>query len=110
MGGAERVFADLARAAVDAGHETFLLAPQTYLLDELEAVVAGATVRRFGDDTFRSAPTIVSRGRSLLAQMPALGRVMRELRPDVLHVSNGGHPGSGLCCLALPAARATRVP
>nr|MBA3746654.1 glycosyltransferase [Solirubrobacterales bacterium] len=97
MGGAERVFADLARAAVDAGHETILLAPQPYLVEELAAVVSGATVRRFGDDAFRTAPTIVARGRSLLAQVPALVRVMRELRPDVLHVSNGGHPGSGLC-------------
>lgn len=110
MGGAERVLADLARAAVAAGHETIVLAPQAYLVEELAASVPGADVRRFGDDAFRTAATLAARGRSLLAQVPALVRVMRSLRPDVLHVSNGGHPGSGLCCLALPAARIARVP
>ncbi|MEA2195483.1 MAG: hypothetical protein QOG42_1917, partial [Solirubrobacteraceae bacterium] len=110
LGGAERVLADLARAAVAAGHHTIVLAPQPYLVEELAAVVPGADVRRFGDDAFRTAPTLVARGRSLLGQMPALVRAMRALRPDVLHVSNGGHPGSGLCCMALPAARLARVP
>ena len=110
MGGAEVVLADLARAAVADGHEVILLAPQPYLVDNLRAAVPGADVRRFGDDAFRTAPTIVKRGRSLLAQVPMLVRAMRSLRPDVLHISNGGHPGSGLCCMALPAARLARVP
>ena len=110
MGGAERVLADLARAAVAAGHETIVLAPQPYLVEALAAAVPGAQVRRFGSDAFRTAPTIAARGRSLLAQVPALVRAMRALRPDVLHVSNGGHPGSGLCCMAVPAARLAGVP
>ena len=110
MGGAERVLADLARAAVAAGHHAIVLAPQPYLVEALAADVPGADVRRFGDDAFRTAPTLAARGRSLLAQVPALVRAMRSLRPDVLHVSNGGHPGSGLCCMALPAARVAGVP
>lgn len=110
MGGAERMLADVARASVAAGHEVILLAPQPYLVDDLTAVVPGADVRRFGDDAFRTGRTIGARGRSLLAQVPMLVRAMRTLRPDVLHVSNGGHPGSGLCCMALPAARLARVP
>jgi glycosyltransferase involved in cell wall biosynthesis len=39
-----------------------------------------------------------------------LRRLFRELRPDVLHINNGGYPGAETCRLAALAARAEGVP
>ena len=110
LGGAERVLCDLATGAVAAGHEVVLLAPQQWLLDYLSAAVAGLRTQRVGPSALRSTAGRAVRGASVAGQLPVLARALRALRPDVLHVSNGGYPGSDLCRIAILAGRLAGVP
>jgi len=109
IGGAERYLATLAEHAAARGHEIAVLAPQAQLIAWLarEAPSAGA-VRAFDDD-YQDASNPVRRGGALLALLPRIARSLRKLAPDVVHVNNGGFPGSDLCRLTLPAARAAGV-
>jgi glycosyltransferase involved in cell wall biosynthesis len=109
IGGAERYLATLAEQAATRGHEIAVLAPQAELVAWLarEAPNAGA-VRAFDDD-YQDASNPVHRGAALLALLPRIARSLRKLAPHVVHVNNGGFPGSDLCRLTLSAARAAGV-
>lgn len=109
IGGAERHLATLAEGMAGYGHEVLLLAPQEELVTwfEREAPSVGAT-HAFGD-RYHDASTPVRRGAALLALTPRLARSLRRFAPDVMHVNNGGFPGSDLCRIALPAARLAGV-
>ena len=50
-GGAERVLQDVVAGCVAAGHETAVLSPQPWLLEEIAAEVAGRPDRLTGSDT-----------------------------------------------------------
>jgi glycosyltransferase involved in cell wall biosynthesis len=104
LGGGEGMLVEMARAAAGGGHEVIVMAPQQWLLDHVRAQVPGVRVEVVGRD-FLAEKGRRARFRVLAAGLPDLARALRRLRPDVLHVSNGGHPGSLLCCLALPLAR-----
>lgn len=103
MGGAERVLIDLAGAASAAGHDVTVLAPQPWLLEAMPV-----RTQPLPGASYRVQPRLSQRVARLLAAFPRMVRALRGF--DVVHVSNGGHPGSALCCLALPAARAAGVP
>jgi glycosyltransferase involved in cell wall biosynthesis len=110
IGGAERHLVDLAGGAAANGHETLVLAPQ----DELVAYVArhapeARCARAFGD-AYHDAVTPAQRLALLGGQLRRMVGAFRRLRPDVLHVNNGGWPGSDLLRLGPLAARLAGVP
>lgn len=110
IGGAEQNLADMARFAVAAGHAVWLLAPQAELVSWMAARVPGAQAIRVGDDGYVEIARHRLRLTELLRQSRRLGAVLRTLRIDLLHVNNGGFPGSDLCRLAPLAARLAGVP
>jgi glycosyltransferase involved in cell wall biosynthesis len=71
--------------------------------------VPGARASTVGDERFRAADGL-RRRLLVLAQLPALVGALRARRPDVLHINNGGYPGSDLGRLIVMAARVVRVP
>jgi glycosyltransferase involved in cell wall biosynthesis len=109
IGGAERYLAILAERAASSGHHTTLLAPQRDLVAWFQREAPGVRAAQCLDDSYHDAPGATRRGAALLAQLPRLVRTLRPLAPDVVHINNGGYPGSDLCRLALPAARLAGV-
>ena len=109
IGGAERYLASLAEAVADSGHEVLVLAAQQELVSWLAREAPGVRARRAFDDSYHDAPTPARRARALSALVPSIARTLRRLQPDVVHVNNGGFPGSDLCRIALPAAWLVRV-
>jgi glycosyltransferase involved in cell wall biosynthesis len=109
-GGAERVLQNVVAACVSAGHETTLLAPQAWLLDEIEAAVPGLATVVCATDAYASTAGPPRRALALAAAMPGVARALRRLGPDVLHVHNGGYPGSDLCRIVIIDGGLVRVP
>lgn len=109
IGGAERNLADMALASLAAGHDVTLLAPQQAVVDYLASVVPGAACLVAGSDAYHDAATASARVASLRREVAALRNVFRRLNTDLLHVNNGGFPGSDLCRLAPLAARLAGV-
>jgi glycosyltransferase involved in cell wall biosynthesis len=109
-GGAERVLEQLAEAAVSAGHDVVLLAPQRWLLERAAAAIPGLRTRELGFRASLEELGPAARLGALAAALPGLVGALRAERPDVLHVNNGGYPGSDLCRLAIIAGRLARVP
>lgn len=110
IGGAEQNLVDMARVAVAAGHEVWLLAPQAELVAWMAARVPEGHALRVGDDAYFDAGAAAPKLAALLRQSRRLGGVLRGLRIDLLHVNNGGFPGSDLCRLAPLFARLAGVP
>jgi glycosyltransferase involved in cell wall biosynthesis len=110
IGGAERYLADVVVGALGAGHEVTVLAPQEALLEFIHAHAPGTRLLRAGRGDYHLAPTIprrvVALGRSGLELSAALTRA----GADLLHVNNGGYPGSDLCRVAPLAASFAGVP
>lgn len=109
IGGAERYLATVAEQATRNGHQTIVLAPQDELVAWLGHEAPSATVTRALDDGYHDSSGAGRRAAALLEQLFALARSLRRLAPDVIHVNNGGFPGSDLCRIALPAARLAGV-
>jgi glycosyltransferase involved in cell wall biosynthesis len=108
-GGAEGVLLQNVAAQVQAGYAVEVLTAQPWLADEVRDTIPGAHASVVGDERFRAAQGIRRRLR-VLAHVPALVRALRSRRPDVLHVNNGGYPGSDLGRLIVMAGRVARVP
>jgi glycosyltransferase involved in cell wall biosynthesis len=104
IGGAERYLASLAEAVAGGGHEVLVLAAQQELVAWLAREAPGVRAMHAFDDAYHDAPTPARRARTLTALAPRIVRMLRRLQPDVVHVNNGGFPGSDLCRIALPAA------
>jgi glycosyltransferase involved in cell wall biosynthesis len=109
-GGAERVLEHILAACVRADHDTTLLSPQEWLLDEIAAAVPGLRTRVTGTDAYASAAGPARRAAKLATALPDVSRALRRLGPDVLHVHNGGYPGSDLCRIAVIAGGLVRAP
>ena len=109
IGGAERHLVDLAAGMVDAGHEVHLLAPQADLVAYAAREAPGAHTARAFSDAYHDAPTPRRRVAALAAQLRRMAGAFRRIGPDVLHVNNGGWPGSDLLRLAPLAARLAGV-
>lgn len=97
MGGAERYLTDVIAGAVAAGHAATVLAPQDELLDAVRAAAPGATVVCAGSDAYATATSMAARLRALMPAAARMARAVRAAKPDVVHVNNGGYPGSDLC-------------
>jgi glycosyltransferase involved in cell wall biosynthesis len=105
IGGAERYLTDVVAGTLAAGHAATVLAPQEALLDAVRAAAPTATVVRTGSDAYASAPSMASRLRALMPAAVGTARAVRAAKPDVVHVNNGGYPGSDLCRLVPVLAR-----
>jgi len=105
IGGAERYLATLAQQVATRGHDVRLLAPQRELVAWLAREAPSASVERAFTDGYHDVSTPLRRGAALLALGAGMARTLRALAPDVVHVNNGGFPGSDLCRAALLAAR-----
>jgi glycosyltransferase involved in cell wall biosynthesis len=110
VGGAERHLVDLAAGMAAAGHETVVLAPQDEFVAYAAREAPGARVGRAFSDAYHDAPTAGRRLRALSGQLRRMVGAFRRLEPDVLHVNNGGWPGSDLLRLAPLAGRLAGVP
>lgn len=108
-GGAEDVLRQIAQSGIAAGDDVVLVARPGWLAGRLMQEVPGLRARVIGGADFREAPSRAERAVRLNAQVRALGRAIRAERPDVVQASNGGYPGSALCLLVLPLARALGV-
>lgn len=110
IGGAEQNLVDMARIALDQGHDVLLFVPQIELAGWLARQVPAADVRHVGSDRYHDASSPAHRLRGLAQQARVLGSELRRARADLLHVNNGGFPGSDLCRIAPLAARLAGVP
>ncbi|HMJ36457.1 MAG TPA: glycosyltransferase family 4 protein [Baekduia sp.] len=99
IGGAERHVADLAAGVAAAGHDVLLLAPQDELLEFVRATSTDVEVRRAGDRSYHGTGG-ASRAVALARGLPGLRSALRGAGGDLLHVNNGGLPGSDLCRVA----------
>jgi glycosyltransferase involved in cell wall biosynthesis len=109
IGGAERYLATLAEQAARRGHEAIVLAPQRELVAWLGREAPAARAVRALDDGYHDASGPARRAGALVAQLRELALSLRRLSPDVVHVNNGGFPGSDLCRIASVAARLAGV-
>ncbi|MCC6386608.1 MAG: glycosyltransferase family 4 protein [Dehalococcoidia bacterium] len=105
VGGMETHVVDLAAEYVRRGITTSVFVPEAPLFDGVAARVtaAGAGVLRLDTD---------ARGgrRQQLPRLLRLGRTLRALRPDAVHLHTGGATGGlGFVALARAATRATVV-
>jgi len=110
MGGAERVLEHIVEACVRSGHEVTVLAPQPWLLQRIATVVPEAATGVAGSDGYASAGGVGRRVVALTNQLFQLVRALRRASPDVVHVHNGGYPGSDLCRICMLAAGVAGVP
>jgi glycosyltransferase involved in cell wall biosynthesis len=104
------VLHDLVAACVRAGHEVTVLAPQAWLLEHIAADVPGISTAVTGSDDYATAGGPWRRAWALAAALPSIATAVRRFSPDVLHVHNGGYPGSDLCRIAAIAGGLMRVP
>jgi glycosyltransferase involved in cell wall biosynthesis len=110
IGGAERNLADLTAGLMRAGHEVRVVAPQLELVRWLSERAPTVRVRCALKDDYHDQPRVRDRVVALARQFPSLIKEIRSFAPDVLHVNNGGFPGSDLCRLAPSAGRLAGVP
>jgi glycosyltransferase involved in cell wall biosynthesis len=103
IGGAERYVADVAAGVAGSGHEVVVVSPQS---DVLDLVSGFARAVRAGSDAYAGSPSPAARARALAASAPAVGMALARTRADLVHVNNGGYPGSDLCRVATIVAAA----
>jgi glycosyltransferase involved in cell wall biosynthesis len=111
IGGAERYLADLAGLVAD-GHDVTVVAPQAELLEFVGDTAPSAKLVRASSDHYHGAAGMGGRARELARATPAAVRALLHARPDVVHINNGGYPGSDLCrsaAIGLRAAGTKRV-
>jgi glycosyltransferase involved in cell wall biosynthesis len=109
IGGAERFLADLAAGVRSAGHEVVVMSPQREILELMGDTAPTAELIRTRVD-YSAARTRRTQVAALLRGAPELRGVIARTRPDILHVNNGGHPGSDLNRLAAIMARFAGAP
>jgi glycosyltransferase involved in cell wall biosynthesis len=109
LGGAERYLANIAAGAQAAGHEIVTVSPQEFMLELLAKTAPGArAVLASIGDVGATAP--LKRTAALARAVPSLAALFRRLQPSLVHVNNGGFPGSDLCRFAPAAAALAGVP
>ena len=105
LGGAERYLIDVIAGARAAGQDVTLISPQQAVLDYARSHVTGLATVQAGNDEYARAPGMAVRLRALLGSGAQLARAIRRTRADLVHINNGGYPGSDLCRLAPILAR-----
>jgi glycosyltransferase involved in cell wall biosynthesis len=109
VGGAERYLVDLAEGMHQNGHEVALAAPQEEMVEFAAREAPGIRVLRALGDAHHDAAGLTGRACTLAPQFGAMVRLIRRVGPDLLHVNNGGWPGSDLLRLAPLAGRLAGV-
>jgi glycosyltransferase involved in cell wall biosynthesis len=109
VGGAERYLADLAAGAIEAEHDVTVLAPQPDVLDFIHETAPAAQLGLAGTRVQHKKTTTPGRAGVLAKALPRLAGSFHRARPDIVHVNNGGYPGSDLCRMAPLAARIAGV-
>jgi len=105
VGGAERYLGEVVAGALGAGHSATVIAPQAEVLADVYARAPDVATLRAGSDRYASAATPSARVRALLPAAAHIARAVHAAEPDIVHVNNGGYPGSDLCRLAPMLAR-----
>lgn len=109
IGGAERFLADLAAGIRSAGHEVVIVSPQRDVLEFVGAAASGVELIRTRVD-YSATRTRRSHLVALFRGAPELRAVVARTRPDIVHVNNGGYPGSDLNRMAAIVARFAGAP
>jgi glycosyltransferase involved in cell wall biosynthesis len=108
-GGAERYYVELANALARRGVDVHTLTSRNPALPYLQEHLAGRiTLHVLSPRVHFDAGFL----RNVIRVMPPLAelrRALRRLRPDLLHINNGGYPGSHLCRAAVFAAGGPRI-
>src|SRR4051794_799334 len=104
IGGAERFLAGLAAGVADAGNHVTVVSPQASVLEFLSSEAPSVeTIQTKTNAWVRpSRPRRMGAFARALVELPV---AFRQSRPDLLHVNNGGYPGSELCRAAVAGAR-----
>ena len=109
LGGSERFLADVVAGAAEAGHEIVVLSPQRSLLDFVQESASGVGLVQVPLPELPSGGAPFATTATLLRELPGLTRSLRRARATLLHVNNGGYPGSDHCRLAALAAPFARI-
>src|SRR5687768_16031492 len=110
IGGAERFLANLIAGAAAAGHDVTLFAAQDAMLELIGGEAPTASLVRLRPCDLHSTHSRSATLRALARSSPAMLRAFESADADLLHVNNGGYPGSHLCRLAIMLGRPARVP
>ncbi len=106
LGGAERFLGDLAAGVARVGHKVTVISPQADLLELVRTISPEPVLVQTKVDVWaaRSRPARIG---SFARSLPELPKALRRARGDVLHVNNGGYPGSAPCLVAATVGRLT---
>jgi glycosyltransferase involved in cell wall biosynthesis len=110
LGGSERFLADVVAGADEAGHETIVLSPQRSLLDFVRESTSDAELVQIPVPELPSGGAPLVTMATLVRELPKVTRSLGRTRATLLHVNNGGYPGSDYCRLAVLAAPFARIP
>lgn len=110
IGGAERYLTSLADGYAAAGHEVVVLCPQRGLADWIVSQAPSVKVHVGLSDSYHDLAFGRGRGTQLARQLAPLVKAIRTVNPAIVHINNGGFPGSDLCRLAALGATVARVP
>jgi glycosyltransferase involved in cell wall biosynthesis len=100
VGGAERYLAEVVAAAVAAGHEAHVLAPQEEVLHAVGQMAPGARLTMVASSAYAHAPSMSRRAWSLARSVGALRSALRDTGAQTVLLNNGGYPGSDLLRIA----------
>jgi glycosyltransferase involved in cell wall biosynthesis len=100
VGGAERYLVDVVAAAQAAGHEAYVLSPQSDVLQAIAQRAPTARLRLVSSNDYALAPSMGGRAWALARSARAVRSALRETGADVVFLNNGGYPGSDLVRLA----------
>ena len=109
IGGAEQFLAGLVAGVAQVDHQVTVVSPQVSVLELVAAAAPAVEVIQTGTDVWArtSRPARMGAFARAVAGLPS---ALRRTRPDLLHISNGGYPGSELCRAAAVSARFARRP
>lgn len=100
LGGAERYLVDVIAGVLAAGHWATLISPQRDLLDYATSNAPGVITLPAGNDAYARAASMAARVHALVPSAVQVARAIRRADPGIVHINNGGYPGSDLCRLS----------
>ena len=109
IGGAERFLANVVAGAAGAGHEVTVVSTQDSVLELMAGEARSAALVRVTGD-ISGLPSRNARIVAFARAFPEFALALRHTRPQLVHVNNGGYPGSELCRAATLVARFARAP